>query len=107
MIRHLLTASALSLLVISPGLAIAPTCEQQLLEIKGQLADHPDAEISAKYKEATQLCGDKKDIEAQAMARDIREQMARKTGADTGASGSSTAPPSSTTSSGTPKTESK
>jgi hypothetical protein len=107
MIKHVLTASALSVLVFSPALAIAPTCTEQLSEIKGQLADHPDAQISAKYKEAERLCSDKKDIEAQALTKDIREQMARKTGGDTGAAGSTTAPATPTTTSGPPKTESK
>jgi hypothetical protein len=98
MIRYVLSACALSILVAGPASAVGQNCADQLATIKGQLADRPDARssVDAKYKEAERLCTDKKDMEAQALTREIQEQLAQKGGAAGVTSGSSA-----------PKTDSK
>jgi hypothetical protein len=101
MIRYALSVCALSMLVAGPALAVGASCEDQLASIKDQITDHPDApsSVDAKYTEAKRLCSEKKDMEAQALAREIQEQLAQK-GAGT-ASGSS----SPTDRSSAPKTD--
>jgi hypothetical protein len=93
MIRYVLCACALSMLIAGPASAIGQNCGDQLATIKGQLADRPDARssVDAKYKEAERLCSDKKDIEAQALTREIQEQLAQK-GGTTGVTSGSSAP---------------
>jgi hypothetical protein len=94
MIRYVLSACALSMLVAGPASAVGQNCQDQLATIKGQLADRPDARssVDAKYKEAERLCSDKKDIEAQALTREIQEQLAQKGGAPAGVTSGSSAP---------------
>jgi hypothetical protein len=93
MVRYLLSACALSLLVTGPAFAVGANCEDQLAAIKSQLSQKPEsrASIDAKYQEAQRLCGEKKDMEAQELLRQIKEQMAQTTGA--GAASGSTNPP--------------
>ncbi len=89
MIKYLIGAGAIIVLASNPTFAIGPNCNDQLAQLKAQLssellAQSPEAK---QYQEAERLCNSGKDMEAQNMARRIREEMARK-----GAAGSSGAP---------------
>lgn len=90
MFRYLIGAGAITLLAASPALAVGPNCGDQLAQLKAQLSSqHAQSAEATKYQEAERLCNAGKDMEAQNLARQIREGMAQK-----GASGSSRAPQS-------------
>ncbi len=93
MTRLLLGAGILALFVSGPAFAIAPGCHDQLAQIKGEMTTYHDqqADLANKYREAERLCNENKDEEAQAMARQIRDEMAKKGGNPAASSGSSTA----------------
>jgi hypothetical protein len=78
----------------TPAYAIAPNCQGQIDALKGNLAEQPKAaaepSVRAKLNEAQRLCSENKDEEAQALARQVRQQM-DKSGSD--ASGSTLPPP--------------
>ncbi len=92
MIKYLIGAGAIVVLASHPTLAVGPNCSDQLAQIKAQLSSEQLAQSpeAKQYEQAERLCNAGKDIEAQDMARQIREQMAQK-----GAAGSSGAPSSS------------
>ncbi len=81
----------------APAGAIAPNCQSQIDALKGTVAEEPKAaaesSVRAKLNEAQRLCSENKDEEAQALAREVREQMDRSSNAGGEASGSSTVPP--------------
>lgn len=91
MIRYLIGAGALAVLAANPALAVGPNCGDQLAQIKGQLSSEQLAQSAEakQFQEAQRLCNSGKDMEAQALARQIREEMAQK-----GTAGSSGAPSS-------------
>ena len=78
----------------TPTHAMAPNCQGQIDALKGNLAEQPKAaaesSVRTKLNEAQRLCSENKDEEAQALARDVRQQMDKSSGAT---SGSTTAPP--------------
>jgi hypothetical protein len=90
--RYVLSAGLLCLLATGPAFAVAPDCGGQLAAIKAEMSGKKvDAATRSKYEQAEKLCSQKKDTEAQALARQVREEMA---GKSSGASGSgSTQPP--------------
>lgn len=97
MLKSLVAAAALLALAGGPALAIAPLCQGQLQAVGQQLQQKTGAKeaLEAKYSEAQKLCAENKDEQAQAMARQIRDELA---GKPPEATGSSTAPsPSPTT----------
>ena len=100
MIRYLIGVSAITLLVTNPALAVGANCGDQLAQIKAQLSSEQLAQSAEakQYQEAERLCNAGKDMEAQDLARQIREEMAQK-----GTAGSSGAPRSA----GTPTGQSK
>jgi hypothetical protein len=73
----------------TPALAVGGNCGDQLAQIKAQLSSEMLAQsaVANKYKEAERLCSAGQDEQAQALAQQLREQMAQK-----GAAGSSEAP---------------
>lgn len=80
MIRSVVGVVAFGLLATSSAFAIAPNCADQLAQIKMEatsdvLAQSP---LGKKYQEATRLCEAGNDMQAQALAREIREEMAEK-----------------------------
>jgi hypothetical protein len=79
MIRSAIGALTLGLLT-TPAFAIAPNCADQLAEIKAQMTSEMLAQsaLGNKYEEADRLCKQGNDMQAQALAREIREQMAAK-----------------------------
>ncbi len=82
MIRSIIGAAAFGLLATSSAFAIAPNCADQLAQIKAEatsdvLAQSP---LGKKYEEANHLCATGNDMQAQALAREIREEMANKRG---------------------------
>ena len=89
MIRYL-SAVALVAVASGPAFAVGPNCGDQLAQIKAQLSSEQLAQSAEakQYQEAERLCSAGKDMEAQDLARRIREQMAQK-----GSAGSSNAPP--------------
>jgi hypothetical protein len=97
--RHATIAvAALALaMAASPAGAIAPNCQSQIDALKTTAAEQPKAvaesSVRAKLNEAQRLCSENKDEEAQALAREVRQQMDKSSGASSGeASGSSTTP---------------
>ena len=95
MLKSLVAAAALLALAAGPALAIAPQCQAQLQAVGKQLQQKAGAKeaLEAKYGEAQRLCRDNKDEQAQALARQIREELA---GKPPEATGSSSAPAPST-----------
>ena len=89
MIRYLIGAGALALLAAHPALAVGPNCGDQLAQIKAQLSSEQLAQSAEakQFQEAERLCSSGKEMEAQNLARQIREEMAQK-----GTAGSSGAP---------------
>jgi hypothetical protein len=85
------SASVIALLAATPAFAVGPNCGDQLAQIKSQLTSEQLAQSAEakQYQQAERLCSAGKDMEAQDMARQIREQMAQK-----GTAGSSGAPTS-------------
>jgi hypothetical protein len=63
-----------------PAFAITPNCADQLAQIKAEMTSDVLAQsaLGKKYEEANRLCASGKDMQAQSLARDIREEMARK-----------------------------
>jgi hypothetical protein len=80
MIRPILGAAAFGLLATSSAFAIAPNCADQLAQIKAEVTSDVLAQsaLGKKYQEATRLCEAGNDMQAQALAREIREGMADK-----------------------------
>ena len=97
MIRYLIGAGAITLLALNPALAVGPSCGDQLAQIKAQLSSEQLAQSAEakQYQQAERLCNAGKDMEAQNLARQIREEMAQK-----GSAGSSDAPRSAETPTG-------
>jgi hypothetical protein len=79
----------------TPAYAIAPNCQGQIDALKNNLAEQPKAaaesSVRTKLNEAQRLCSANRDEEAQALAREVRQQMDKSSGGEV--SGSSTAPP--------------
>jgi hypothetical protein len=77
--KLLIGASALSLLVIGPALATAPDCQAQLSSIKGYMSENLSVRprVTATYNEAKRLCNDGREMQAQALARNIRATIAQ------------------------------
>jgi hypothetical protein len=98
--RYLIGAAALALLAANPALAVGSNCGDQLAQIKGQLSSEQLAQSAEakQFQEAERLCSAGKDMEAQDMARQLREEMAKK-----GTAGSSDAPRSATAPAGQSK----
>jgi hypothetical protein len=90
-IRFLIGAGALALLAANPAFAVGPNCGDQLAQIKAQLSSEQLAQSNEakQFEEAERLCKSGKDMEAQGLARQIREEMAQK-----GTAGASDAPKS-------------
>ncbi len=89
MIRSLIGAGALVVLASGPSLAVAPDCHDQLTQVRAEMAGNPhlpSADLQ-KYNEAERLCADGKEMQAQQLAREIRDDIAEK-----GMSGSSNPP---------------
>ena len=88
------TAAFLFAALATPAYAIAPNCQSQIDALKGTVAEEPKAaaesSIRTKLNEAQRLCSENKDEEAQALAREVREQMGR---AGSGEAAGSTTPP--------------
>ena len=78
MIRSVIGAVGFSVLLSTPAFAIAPSCADQLAQIKAEMTSDvlAQSELGKKYEEANGLCASGKDTQAQALARDIREEMA-------------------------------
>jgi hypothetical protein len=72
-----------------PAFVVGSNCGDQLAQIKAQLSSEQLAQSAEakKYQQAEQLCSAGKDMEAQDLARQIREQMTQK-----GSAGTSNAP---------------
>lgn len=89
MIKSFIGAASLLALLSSPAFAVGANCGDQLAQLKAQLSSGQPAQSqeAKKYQQAEQLCSSGKEEQAQALAREIREDMAKK-----GASGSSTGP---------------
>ena len=89
MIRYLIGAGAIILALATPAFAVGATCGDQLAQLKAQLSSEQLAQSNEakQYQEAERLCNSGKDMEAQDLARQIREEMAQK-----GTAGSSGAP---------------
>lgn len=79
-----------------PAFAIAPNCHSQIDALKATVADQPKAaaesSVRAKLNEAQRLCSENKDEEAQALARQVRQEIGETSKSGGEASGSSTAP---------------
>jgi hypothetical protein len=78
--RSVFGAAAIGLLASGPAFAIAPNCADQLAQIKAEMTSDVLAQsnLGKKYEEANRLCASGKDTQAQALARDIRQEMANK-----------------------------
>jgi hypothetical protein len=94
MMKSVIGAALLSLFAITPAFAVAPECQSQLDALRGQLAEKAGAKtaLSAKYDQAQRLCSANKDEEAQALARQMREELAGRAPTEGSASGSTAAP---------------
>ena len=70
----------LGLLATTPAFAIAPNCADQLAQIKAEMTSDVLAQsaLGKKYEEANRLCASGKDMQAQSLAREMREEMANK-----------------------------
>jgi hypothetical protein len=88
MIKHLLVASG-AVILAGPAFAVGPNCGDQLAQLKAQLTSELLAQSAEadKLKEADRLCAAGKEMEAQQLAQELRDQMAQK-----GMAGSSAAP---------------
>jgi hypothetical protein len=80
MIRSVVGAVALTLLASSPAFAIAPNCADQLAQVKAEMTSDvlAQSQLGKKYEEANRLCTAGNDMQAQALAREIRQEMADK-----------------------------
>jgi len=90
-IKYLIGVGGIVVLAANPAFAIGANCGDQLAQIKGQASSEilAQSEMAKKYQEAERLCSAGKDMEAQNLAGQIREEMAQK-----GSAGSSGAPTS-------------
>jgi hypothetical protein len=77
MTKQLFATAALLLLAGGPALAIAPNCQDQLKQISAQINQQAPGKhgLQSKYKEAQRLCSQNEDERAQALARQIREEL--------------------------------
>jgi hypothetical protein len=91
MMKPLIGGAVLSLIALSPALAVAPPCEDQLAQLDQQLRQNSGAKaaLTAKLNEAQRLCQRNKDEQAQEMARQIRQELAGQPPSSTAGSGSS------------------
>ena len=93
----LLAAALAFATMATPAYAIAPNCQGQIDALKSTAAERPKAaaesSVRAKLNEAQRLCSENKDEEAQALAREVRQQMDKSSGASSGEASGSTAPP--------------
>jgi hypothetical protein len=82
MIKSVVGAVAFGVLCTTSAFGIAPNCKDQLAEIKSQATSDVLAQsaLGKKYEEANRLCAAGDDMKAQALAREIREDMASKQG---------------------------
>src|SRR5689334_25014353 len=89
MLKQFVVACGLLGLTVGPALAIAPECGTQLNSIDGLLSQHPDKAASVKDRrdKAQQLCAQGKDMEAQEMLRQVREEIGGTSGSGTSAPG--------------------
>jgi hypothetical protein len=80
MARLAVGALTLGLLATAPAFAIAPNCADQLAQIKAEITSDVLAQsaLGKKYEEANRLCASGKDMQAQSLAREIREEVANK-----------------------------
>jgi hypothetical protein len=86
--RYLIGAGAIAMLAANPAHAIAPNCGGQLAQLNAQLSSEQRTRSTEgkQYQEAERLCNAGKDMEAQGLARKIREEMAQN-GSSAGSSG--------------------
>ena len=98
MAKYWIVVSGVLVSAATPALAVGGNCGDQLAQIKAQLSSETLAQsaMASKYQEAERLCSAGQDEQAQALAQQLREQMAQK-----GAAGSSDAPASAGSASGT------
>src|SRR5690348_10847301 len=89
MMKSFIGAASILALLSPPAFAVGANCGDQLAQLKAQLSSAQPAQSqeAKKYQQAEQLCSSGKEEEAQALAREIREEMAKKS-----MSGSSTGP---------------
>jgi hypothetical protein len=80
MLRAVVGAAFIGLFASAPAFAIAPNCADQLAQIKAEMTSDvlAQSDVGKKYEEANRLCASGKDMQAQSLAREIREQMANK-----------------------------
>jgi hypothetical protein len=75
----LLAAAVAFAALATPAYAIAPNCHSQIDALKSTVAEQPKAaaesSVRAKLNEAQRLCSENKDEEAQALAREVRQQI--------------------------------
>lgn len=88
MIRSIVGAAAFGWLATSSAFAIAPNCADQLAQIKAEVTSDVLAQsaLGKKYQEANRLCEAGNDMQAQALAREIREEMDDKNAGSAGSS---------------------
>lgn len=88
-VKYVLSAAALAMLATGPALAVGPDCMDQLTAIQGMMAQQPQAKASVndKYNEALRLCNEHKDMQSEALAREIRDQLATSGGSGTSTPG--------------------
>jgi hypothetical protein len=80
MTRLLVGAAVFGLVATTNAFAIAPNCADELAQIKSEMTSDVLAQsaLGKKYEEANRLCAAGNDIQAQGLAREIREEMADK-----------------------------
>ena len=80
MIRSLVGAAVFGLVATTNAFAIAPNCADELAQIKSEMTSDVLAQsaLGKKYEEANRLCAAGNDMQAQGLAREIREEMADK-----------------------------
>jgi hypothetical protein len=80
MMRAVVGAAVIGLLASAPAFAIAPNCADQLAQIKAEMTSDvlAQSDVGKKYEEANRLCASGKDMQAQSLAQQIREEMANK-----------------------------
>jgi hypothetical protein len=98
--RQLLTACALLLCSAAPAMAVGAQCEDQLAQVSAQMQQQGSekAELKSKYDQAQQLCAQHEDQRAQAVLRQIREELAGNAGGAKGSESSGSSEPQGSTS---------
>jgi hypothetical protein len=78
MIRSVVVAAAFGLLATTQAFAIAPNCADELAQIKSEMTSDVLAQsaLGKKYEEAKRLCAAGNEMQAQGLARELREEMA-------------------------------